>query len=545
MIRRLALAACTILLLLLTAPLPKTPLIPTANAYTDGAGLDCNGWLGTPSDAPVKANHICADPIDPTTRRHLSDKGWYIGHDEPSLQFFSFSAGSANNIQYALTLPPVDPTPKQDGSQTANFENYITFWFSLSLCDPNSFPFHPCTPDSDSNNPTLAGSALLELQFYPPGWEPFIRQISCNHTQWCAALNIDSLTTNNLCFEPLNFAFIQKNGIPTGPPGPGSHTSATFTPNADTLFMNPGDSVTVTIKDNGVALETDVSDLTTSTSGKMVASAANGFANTNPATCATTAFDFRPEYSTADTTHITPWTALFANVNFAMEIGHFELGTAGDGDPDDAPCFAGPNNTPAPSSVAGCLTFAQAGDLDFDGPPYVADWADGTAAHPSSFFLSAPLSFSGTSYNTGYPNFLFASNAPASENTTKGSGTTCDTKTGAGCVLPPKNGNGQSVFYPFYSVNAAGNFLFGNHVSGQTTNDYGKVSQYGSPNPSFAGTFMSSLQSNPSFNATTTTTVTSSATTTVTSTSTVTSTVASTTSTATATVTTTTTAAAP
>src|SRR2546427_78993 len=331
-IRRLALAACTILLLLLMAPLPKTPLIPTANAYTDGAGLDCNGWLGTPSDAPVKANHICADPIDPTTRRHLSDKGWYIGHDEPSLQFFSFSAGSANNIQYALTLPAVDPTPKQDGSQTANFENYITFWFSLSLCDPNSFPFHPCTPDSDSNNPTLAGSALLELQFYPPGWEPFISQISCNHTQWCAALNIDSLTTNNLCFEPLNFAFIQKNGIPTGPPGPGSHTSATFTPNANTLLMNPGDSITVTIKDNGVALETDVTDLTTSTSGKMVASAANGFANTNPATCATTAFDFRPEYSTADTTHITPWTALFANVNFAMEIGHFELGTAVSGD---------------------------------------------------------------------------------------------------------------------------------------------------------------------------------------------------------------------
>src|SRR5437867_220851 len=185
-----------------------------------------------------------------------------------------------------------------------------------------------------------------------------------------------------------------------------------------------------------------------------------------------------------------------------MEIGHFELGTAGDGDPDDAPCFAGPNDTTAPSSVAGCLTFAQAGDLDFDGPPYVADWADGTAAHPSSFFLSSPLSFSGTSYDTGYPNFLVASNAPASENTTKGSGTTCNTMTGGGCVLPPKNGNGQSVFYPFYSVNAAGNFLFGNDVSGQTTNDYGKVAQHGSPNPNFAGTFMSSLQSNPSFHDT-------------------------------------------
>src|SRR3989475_12446205 len=156
--------------------------------------------------------------------------------------------------------------------------------------------------------------------------------MSSSHTQWCAALNIDSLTTNNLCFEPVNFAFIQKNGIPTGPPGPGSHTSATFTPNANTLLMNPGDSITVTIKDNGGALATDATDLTTSTSGKMVASAANGFANTNPAICATTAFEFRPAYSTADTTHITPWPALFANVNFPMDIGHFEIGTAVSGD---------------------------------------------------------------------------------------------------------------------------------------------------------------------------------------------------------------------
>src|SRR5207245_5057883 len=133
----------------------------------------------------------------------------------------------------------------------------------------------------------------------------------------------------------------------------------------------PGDNIAVTIKDNGAALETDVHDLTTATTGFMVASSANGFKNVAQVTCAVAPFTFRPEYSTADVSHITPWTALFANVNFAMEIGHFELGTAGDGDPDDAPCFAGANNTPASSSVAGCLTFAQAGDLDFDGPPYV------------------------------------------------------------------------------------------------------------------------------------------------------------------------------
>jgi len=97
---------------------PSTPQVPAANAYTDGAGLDCNGWLGSPSDTPVTTNHICADPIDPTTGQHITDNGWYVGHDEPSLQFFSSVAGSANNMQYSLTLPAVDPTPKQDGSAT-------------------------------------------------------------------------------------------------------------------------------------------------------------------------------------------------------------------------------------------------------------------------------------------------------------------------------------------------------------------------------------------------------------------------------------------
>jgi hypothetical protein len=522
LIKRLAIGACALLLLLQAAPLTRIPLVQTASAYTDGGGLDCNGWLGGPSDAPVKPNHICADPIDPTTGQHITDNGWYVGHDEPSLQFFSSTPGSANNMQYSLTLPAADPTPKQDGSQTANFENYPAFWFSLSLCDPKSYPFGACAPDSDANSPSVAGSALLELQFYPPGWEPFISQVSCSHTQWCAALNIDSFTNNNLCVEPVNFAFIQKNGIPPGPPAPGAQTTSTYTPNANTLRMNPGDNLVVTIKDNGIALETDVNDLTSSTIGYMIANSANGFKNTSQVTCATAGFNFRPEYSTAASTHITPWTALFANVNFATEIGHFELtapGSAGGdgGDADDMNCFAGPNNVASATSVAGCL----AGELDFDGTSYASDWADGTPARPSSYSLGAPLSFSGGSFSAAYPSFLFATDGPASESTASGSGTTCNTSTGAGCVLPPQNGGGQPVFYPFYSVNGACRFLFGNDVSGQTTNDYGKVAQYGSQNPSFRGTFMSPSQSTPTcagFTTTVTSTVTSPTTATVTTT---------------------------
>ncbi|MDA4118095.1 MAG: hypothetical protein OK455_07105 [Thaumarchaeota archaeon] len=463
-------------------------------------------------------NHICTDPINGITGQHLTDNGWYVGHDEPSLQFFSNAAGSANNVQYSLTLPTADPTPTQSGSQTANFENYIAYWFSLALCDPTSFPQGPCTADSDTNSPSMltgSGSALLELQFYPPGWQPFINQISCDHTHWCAALNIDSLectagftNCNNGCEEPVNFAFVQTNGIPTGPPGPGAQTGATFTPNANTMLMNPGDNLAVSIVDTPSGLQTTVNDVTTAQSGFMIASAGNGFMDAVPgtasgSTCTSSnfhTFTFHPEYSSAKPGNIVPWAALFPNVNFAMEIGHFELnaptGANGDGDSgfntDDTTCFAGPNNTPSATSVGGCISSQSGGELDYDGTSYAADWADGSPAHPGSFVLGEPHSA-----GSPYASFLFATDGPASELTSFGSGTTCNASTGTGCVLPPKNHAGQSVYYPFFSTNAACNWLFGNDISGQTTNDFGKVAQYGSANPSFKGTFTSAILSIP------------------------------------------------
>jgi hypothetical protein len=453
----------------------------TTTTSTTGSGIDCNGYSS--SGATNLSNLICADPV-----AHY-DNGWYVGHDEPSLQFFSSTAGSANNMAWSITLPAADPTPTQSGSVTANFENYVAFWFAAAICDPNSYPFGACTANSDGNAPGKAGSALLELQFYPPGWQPFSTQISCNHTQWCAALNIDSLSLNNACFEPVNFAFLQDNGVPPGPPGPGLQTLATFTPNAHTVFMNPGDQITVTVKDTASGLETIISDITTGATGFMVASGANGFMNTNSATCATSPFSFHPEYSTAKAGNIVPWTALFANVNFAVETGHFQLGTASDS--DDSPCFPGP-------TVAGCVS----ANTEFDGTSYVPDWADGTAAHPSSFVLSPPLTLSSGTYSSSPSSFLFATDVPASEATSTGSGTTCNFTTGAGCVVPPETANGQSTFYPFYSSmlgppNTACNFLFGNDITGLTFNDYGKDAQYGSVNPLFGGTWTSAMHPLP------------------------------------------------
>src|SRR6476619_304141 len=57
----------------------------------------------------------------------------YIGHDEPETQFFSNRAGTGNNVSYTLQLPKDPPTlPKQDGSGgTFNFQDHITFWFSI------------------------------------------------------------------------------------------------------------------------------------------------------------------------------------------------------------------------------------------------------------------------------------------------------------------------------------------------------------------------------------------------------------------------------
>ncbi|OLE35067.1 MAG: hypothetical protein AUG45_02540 [Ktedonobacter sp. 13_1_20CM_3_54_15] len=144
------------------------------------------------------------------------------------------------------------------------------------------------------------------MQFYPPGFSPFISQISCDKTHWCASLHINSLECtlgfkfcNPACTEPTNFAFIQMNGIPTGPPGPASANASTFTPNPETLFMNQGDNLRITIKDTPVGLINIIDDLTTGKSGFMVASAKNGFQSLHVKNCSPVNFSFHPEFSTA------------------------------------------------------------------------------------------------------------------------------------------------------------------------------------------------------------------------------------------------------
>ena len=125
----------------------------------------------------------------------------------------------------------------------------------MALCNPFSYPLLPCQPKSDENAPATvnapvppgvypgAGSSFLEMQFYPPGMAPFVDNISCDNTHWCASLHINDLectvnfaSCNTDCEEPTNFAFIQTNGVPTGPPSPQLADLATSTPNKHTLL---------------------------------------------------------------------------------------------------------------------------------------------------------------------------------------------------------------------------------------------------------------------------------------------------------------------
>jgi hypothetical protein len=443
----------------------------TRQALTGSYEPDCND--------PDAHDTNCTEP----TREIVWDAQqngypYYIGHAEPTAEFFSRAGASGNNMQWKFQLPSSDPSPAQNGSSVANFELYSTTWMGLALCDPNSNPFGACTPNSDANNPNTAGAAFLELQFYPPG-------LNCSSTQWCVRLHINTLQNKNAfqkanCLEPTTQQYVTTDGTVGGPK----------------LLMSNGDTIVVTIKDTANGLETDVNDVTSSTTGSMVASGANGFLhNSDQLTCATTAFDFHPMYATAAPGQVVPWAKLKPNVSFDFEIGHFELcgdsscSTLPDGTDEgtcstsnsklcktDSDCPAG--ETCNVQTNGNCFTIRGVGgcfdsDLDQDGVCYQANWPDGTGTHPSSVIIGAPddkgvgpLSAStggGSTYDEGYTTIKFA--------TTEGTATT---------------------FYPFFSqagTGAACRFNFGNDIPGTTTDDFSKAAQYGTTidNPCFPG----------------------------------------------------------
>jgi hypothetical protein len=402
--------------------------------------------------------------------------------------------------------PAAKPTATHPGHDVSHwFELTPAPWYGMSICDPHSYPQTPCTPKSDSNAPhgtfPSGGGAFMEMQFYPSG---FSSGISCNsNRQWCAALNIDSLEArsnggmNPGCTEPLNFAYIQRNGVPAGPPSPQLANGATFTPNGKTLYMNPGDLVRTHMWDASIghgqhAFKVQINHLTTGQSGSMVASAANGFMNTNIVTCDGTPFNFQPLFNTARKQNSIQWSALLSGILTEYETGHFEActrltGTVGGGEfnychgpyekagpPDssepgeeltDAPCYYrnfSAHRALPPDQATGCLDFiTQNGDLDFDGTPYWREWPNSLkpGLFPSPFLEQQPVTVSGSRYSK----IQFETDAPASEFTT------CAPHTPQGCAIPPPHAPGH--FYSYYTqarVSGQCVWEFGNMTNGNT-----------------------------------------------------------------------------
>jgi len=440
----------------------------------------------------------------------------YVGHDEPSLLFYSNKPGSGNSMQYQYQLPKDPPARRIDG-RSYNFQLQIASWFGMAMCDTESFPeqIKTCKPDSDTNitkpsDPNHAGTAFMEMQFYPPGWVPFQFATSCSATKWCAALTIDSLSqdpvsgksNNQACLsqvgvEPVNFAFITRSGTPQAPPNPVNATQQTYTPDPKKdLFMASGDSVTVTMHDTAHGLRVQLDDTTSGQNGFMTASAANDFGQVkfdpNGSGCTNIPYDFHPMYSTSSEKTRVPWAAHSYNVAYDNEIGHFDYctnvtqdggtctgkeGVEGDQEPaddDDAGCFG-----PALAfrvKVTGCL----ATNSGFDGVSYQPRWPDGdTYLHPTPQYFSSPLT--GGGYDTNYNRVAFESDIPRITSTDLGG--PCNRDTGEGCTRTPKTDDGIFArYYPFFSSGTkAGScwWTIGNDIPGFTTNDYARVDQYG------------------------------------------------------------------
>jgi len=451
---------------------------------------------------------LCAEQLD-------NPGGWhYVGHDEPSLLFYSNQPGAGFRNVYQLRLPKDPPLrPKENGKGgTWNFQLHPAFWFGMAMCDdqsspnpggsPSAGPNIKCIADSDANiydnpNPSSAhyigkhpGGGFMEMQFYPPGW------LNGNSaTQWTAALNIDSLSENQntgqgnnpACggaIEYVNFAFIQKDGIPY-PPGSPSPLGPFVATNSETLFMNPGDELIVTLEDTAHGLKVTVSDLSSGEKGFMVSSAANGFAeikfDPNGDNCDFSThnltYDFHPMYATSTEHTRLTWTAHSYNIAFSDEIGHFEYcdRVAAEGGPctsdaandppgiDDEFCFDG--------SFAASLGLLPIGgcadaDEDFDGVPYRNNTWPGSFRNPvqDALYHAQPVIFTSPLFKDprgqtrNFSRVAFEADIPRVEFDTtpvcqRHVSNPADPDPGAGCRNPPVGAD----FYPFYSTRLDGN----------------------------------------------------------------------------------------
>src|ERR1700730_4399772 len=125
--------------------------------------LFCAVFLLLLSSSPVRAvsPHAalfkCDEPsgiLCAEQRENPGGSEYYVGHDEPSLLFYSNTPGAGFNTVYRIRLPKDPPLlPKQDGSGgTWNFQLHPAFWFGMAMCDDQGTP-NPGGPPGRPNIP--------------------------------------------------------------------------------------------------------------------------------------------------------------------------------------------------------------------------------------------------------------------------------------------------------------------------------------------------------------------------------------------------------
>jgi hypothetical protein len=513
----------------------KRLLIVAAAFCTMGVLVSTGPGSASPGHLALNcARAMCAEVQNP---EEVFGEDNYVGHDEPTVAFYSNRPGAGNNMAYSLRLPR-DPSPANPNTVGKSYQSELNgaLWFGMALCATQSYPeqVSTCAPDSDSNivdpavSPDHPGTAFVELQFYPPGWVPWptwavaVGAGACDPTKWCAAMNIFSLAEdpvngtflNPTCasqvgLEYVNFAFVTKNGQPTAPPNPLDSTLATFTPDPQRdLFMNSGDQLSVSLHDTPSGLQAVIHDQTSGQTGSMTASAANGFAQVQydptGTSCNKIPYDFHPMYSTSSEQTRVIWAAHTTNISFTDEIGHFEncngpnpipatpFGLDSFGNPITCPAGNtegfGSNTSPTDGDDDFCFPGSEAlrinvngctdSNTGFDGFDYQPVWPDGNLAlHPEPVQFSSPLI--GGSNGASYSRVGFEADLPRIE-------PTCNRTTGAGCTLIPITDKGTPAnFYPFFTTSTPGGqgntclWAFGNDLPGATT-DFGRNAQYGS-----------------------------------------------------------------
>ncbi len=485
---------CRTRVLPLVAVIAAAGLGPGVAARAAGGlnGLDCNGF-GAGATVANPVDYLCSDLR--AGDEPPEDNGHYVGHDEPLTAFYSNTPGSGNNVRYTIHLP-ADPPQLPTGSRHGPIDTFMlgpTLWFGMVLCDTESYPegSSTCTPDADTNiqdpfSPDHAGTAFLEVQFYPPGWPPFIDQFSCDVAHWCVSLHINSVqasfnfeNVNPNCEETTQFAFLTRSGVPIGPTGPDNLTAQSVTPNGDVFLMNQGDTIQLTIKDTPTGLFTGVTDMTSGGRGSMTAGAGNGWRHMiwDPVdhTCNATPYTYHPMYSTSQP--VSPdgnaptsagWAAHTTNIAASWEIGHFQKPHKHH--PQGAgPCYPGP-------TIPGCI----GEDQRFTGYAYKRGiWPDGSPLHPTPFEWSSPLSSMDGSYAGQYAQVGFETNLSQLEDAF---GFPCNRFTGEGCIVPPPG----VEFYPWphtqpFSASRGCGWSIGADLPDQISDFGGMTSAWGPP----------------------------------------------------------------